>query len=715
MESRIDHAYLLFFPSGSSIVNISPIAAVRADVDENDPGILTFNMPLALQPDTDYSLIAVANADGFLPQGYSGFSDYLSVWCSALDEGREELQLFHFDPILAGKVEYLPMRGKLVNDTMFRFTMHDGVYQVSASLSFRRLVARIDVANIVKDGFTVEGAALCNWRDGVSMTSDSQIGSVRGVLSEQGENQEDIEFIDLEDISGFQQLQSSIYSFPSSVAESSLGDKESTAIIIKAKYGDDTESTYYRVNIGVNAKGAEVKPNTKYLITIQSVKGRGASTPEEAYSSTESRLTLSVVTDWDIDGGCAMDDFGNFIIVSRGTVEFDADPEENKEVKVLASKGMNWDVEYIPTDEASKNTFIVNKVSSSIIISPKDKNATDSPFSGVCRVSAITPQGNVLTVDITIIQNNDDVPVGPVIPWDQPFALVPIDNERVKIDHDAKTIEIDGFDPDCFNSFIDIPFQVYINESEKDLSSISMSSTLLWPLEGRISIDHSSQYNYCIASFAPQGSGKVVDKSGTEVSYTTLWKKSISGSKDGLIYMGIGAMGPDDPPIIRSITLSGNGKQISYELTVKPRPIIIDDVILSNDFGEHWLVQDRNVQNLNNSSFVDYIGLDSNGKKYQAYNYSSLSYLNNLNYSNCIPFKLKSKDEVFNEEFHSLYAGRNYSMKIAATLSSKSGAEDERKRWLRKYIHTVDAGNAKFYKYEKYLSWIIGDNTVREV
>lgn len=419
MESGIDHAYLLFYPSEVAIENAIPLAAVKADVSAANPNALSFKMPLSLEQDTDYNLLAIANADSYLPEGFSSFATYIQAWCNTQSDTKENLHLYHADRILAGDVDCLPMLGRIVGNVPFRFSMQNGNYSVSTSLSFRRMVARIDVANIISSGFRVEGVSLCNWRDAASIVSTSNIGTVRGVLADGGDNSESVSFIPLEDISGFQQLKASIYTFPSAVSESNIGDKESTALIIRAKYSDDSESSFYRVNVGMNGRSAEVKANTKYMITIQSVKGRGASTPEEAYSSTESNLELSVVEEWDVEGGYAMDEYGNFIILSRGTVEFDEDPEENAEVKVLVSKGLGWDVEYHPKDEASNDAFSVSKISSSIIISPQGKNATDSPFSGICRVSALTPEGNVLKVDISLLQKNGGEQEGPVIPWDK--------------------------------------------------------------------------------------------------------------------------------------------------------------------------------------------------------------------------------------------------------------------------------------------------------
>lgn len=695
IESHIGHAYLLFYPSDASVEDATPLAYVRAEVTETNPSALKFKMPLQLQPDTDYRFIAVANADDYLPDGYGSFSDYLAAWSGRPEGESDKLCLYRTVPILARDVESLPMRGEVRNGAYFRYTIQNGGYQVSNSLIFRRMVARMDVVNIVKDGFTLEGVALCNWRDSATIFSDSNIGNVRGVLSESGENKGAPVFIEAEEISGFQQLQSAIYSFPSAVVASEIGDRESTALIIKAKYGDDVESSYYRINVGTYGSRAVVKANTKYLITVQSVNGRGAASPEEAYVATETQLGMSMDEDWDIDGGSTMDDYGNFIVLSRGAVEFDADQADNVEVRVLTSKGLAWNVEYIPADEFSDDAFTVSKVLSSIIISPRGENATGAPLSGICRVSALTPQGTSLTIDI-ILNQKGEVPVGPVIPWDMPFALVPLDGERVKIDQEAKTIEIDGFDPDCFNSFIDIPFQVYVNGTYGAEKTLTLSSTLEWPLEGHISKNRSADYTYCMNSFT---SGSVSSSMGVEVARGNLHQDQISVENGNTIFLSIGAMGPDDPAIIRQIQLSIDSESIVYSLKLKPRSCIIDDVILLDASGTYWLIMDRNIQADN----VSGVGRDhnKNGMKPQAYHYCNLDYMG-------IPFKYKDGNHsVLSESNHLLYMGFESNFNYFNKMTNR------RDSWLQYYKYREgEDRTSPFYDDSSINDWIFPDRNV---
>ncbi|MDE7346561.1 MAG: hypothetical protein K2N48_07470, partial [Muribaculaceae bacterium] len=645
IESEIDHAYLLFYAADASLETGVPEAAVRADIDESDPGRLKFKMPLRLKPNTDYQLIAVANADYYAPAGFDRFSDYLDDWSSAASGVKDELHVWSADRITAGKIDCLPMKGQITSNSLFRFSMQDGVYNVSASLSFRRMVARIDLTNNVNNDFVVEGVALCNWRDKVSVPNveselGNRLGNVNGKLSDEEADTGDDIFLKMPDPDeeGLQQLKESIYCFPSVSYDSYLSDSESTALIIKAKYKDDAESSYYRVNVGIDGNRSEVKANTKYLVNIQSVKGSGAPTVKDAYLARESLIVHSVVEDWDLENGCyAIDDKGNFVVLSSGKLEFEGDSEVGKEIKVLASKGLSLDVVYTADNEISKDAFIVSVISESPVstlkIKPSGMNTGEDILSGKIAVSATTPEGGRLSVNLFVSQNPA---IGgseePVIPDDMPFALIPVSYDRVKIDHENRTIEIDGFDPDCFNSFIDVPFKVYINDKiEGNLSSVNVSTTLQWPLEGRISIDHSSQYKYCKASFNVQG--QVLDGGGNKVQYSTLWSSSITVKNEETINISVGAMGPDDPAIVREIKLSN--EQNKYTLIIKPRPAIIDDVILIDNDGKSWLIQDRNIQDY--TRYPNFIGLDKEGRKYQAYNYTGLIFSGQQNIT--IPFK----------------------------------------------------------------------------
>ena len=739
MESFIDHAYLLFYEADSSLETGVPVAAVRADIVASDPGKLEFKMPLRLEPDTDYQLVAIANADYYVPSGFSKFGDYIDSWCKSSSDSRQSLLLRYEDRILADNVDCLPMKGSTQENSKFSFSIRNGEYKVSSILSFRRMVARIDLVNNVKNGLVVESVAICNWRDAVSVSSvesqnGNRAGTVRGVLSAEGEDTGDGIFVKMPDAGddGIQQLKESIYCFPSMCYDSHQSDKESTAIIIKAKYKDDTESSYYRVNVGASGNRSEVKANTKYLVNIQSVKGRGASSVKEAYMSRECPIELSVVEDWDLDGSFAMDEKGNFIVLSTSRLEFDGDATESKEIKILTSKGLIPYVRYEAADDDSEYAFTSTLISESPVSTLKigaiGKNIGEDILSGKFIISVNTPGGGTLSVDLMVVQNPSSGGMEePVIPDGMPFALVPQSYDRVKIDHEKRTIEIDGFDPDCFNSFIDIPFKVYIKDDEDNYSSVDISTTMEWPLEGRIALDSSNVFTYCIQSFSLSGERKVMTADGQLSQDNNLGKRSISVNAQEIFYIGVGAMGPDDPAIKREIILSSyNGNNISYTITIKPRPIIIDDVVLTDKDGNSWLVLDRNIQDFKGSLLKDrfiYMKLDEHGKKHQAYNFLVL--VNRLNYTDMgltIPFKFKDEKTSFNEMQHEIYEGKAYKFTNAnkLQLASNSDSEVSRLSWLRRYAYSGNqVRTSPFYEYEEgnycYKNWIFPSEAVMEL
>ncbi|MDE5840832.1 MAG: hypothetical protein K2H49_07925, partial [Muribaculaceae bacterium] len=283
-ESAIESAYLLFYDKNDVSGSGLPIAAVRAEVKEESPERLSFKMPLRLEENKDYRLLAVANADRYVPDGFSGFDAYIDAWCNSdRDSEDDPFYLYHSD-ILTSKVGALPMVGYPVGGGSFRFTRENGVCRVNTSLSFRRKVARIDVVNVVKEGFVVEGVALCNWRDAVAVEDDNlSSGSIHSSISGFSK------FPDADE-TGIQKLLGELYCFPSSTVASEANDQTSTALILKARYGEDADPSYYRINVGLDGNRAEVKSNTRYSVTVTSVKARGANSPEEAYASEDSNL-----------------------------------------------------------------------------------------------------------------------------------------------------------------------------------------------------------------------------------------------------------------------------------------------------------------------------------------------------------------------------------------------------------------------------------------
>ncbi|MDE6022607.1 MAG: hypothetical protein K2G13_03800, partial [Muribaculaceae bacterium] len=225
----------------------------------------------------------------------------------------------------------------------------------------------------------------------------------------------------------------------------------------------------------------------------------------------------------------------------------------------------------------------------------------------------------------------------PTIPEGMDFALIPLDSDRVKVDHNTRTIEIDAFDPDCFNSFIDLEFEIFVS-NERQSNQIWVKSELYWPLEGRVSKDRSDVYLYCPDSFS-DSHPKVYFKS-TQEEKELSFGRDISVVDKDKIFISVGAMAPDDPAIIRKIYIGEFNNMTEYTLTIKPRTVIIDDVVLFDTDNTPWLILDRNIQhtanyydnNINKNAIIKLLERDVEGKRGQAYNYCAL---NNMK----IPFK----------------------------------------------------------------------------
>lgn len=127
-------------------------------------------------------------------------------------------------------------------------------------------------------------------------------------------------------------------------------------------------------------------------------------------------------------------------------------------------------------------------------------------------------------------------------------------------------------------------------------------------------------------------------------------------------------------------------------MIIKPCPTIIDDVIISDSQGHNWLIFDRNIQDVS-ASYSNYIGLNEEGLKYQAYNYTSIPVSSSSNTIG-IPCKFSNAQNTQNtqntqmyEDAHKLYMGVWKSLKEKNVLQSSN--EDQtsslKYQWLQKY------------------------------
>lgn len=319
-----------------------------------------------------------------------------------------------------------------------------------------------------------------------------------------------------------------------------------------------------------------------------------------------------------------------------------------------------------------------------------------------------------------------EVTYEPEIP-DAPVALIPLKPEHINnIDHENKVIEIDGFDPDCFNSFIDIPLRVQIKEScgRNYIQCAGGETGLSWPLEGRLSTTPSGDYCYCPESFTL---GTVCNKETLEsVENSELYSPApLPCENEDILYLSIGAMAPDDPEIIRTINItsynaSGTANYYEYTIKIKPRKAIIDDVILKDSNGVCWLIADRNIQhssanyknNYNYTTISTLLTRNSQGIRDQAYHYCGWQSMN-------IPLKYDNASNLFNESRHSLYCGEIVAYSEVNKILNSSSPKvnyNSRETWLNNYIYGEGmTKTSPFYEAGNIEKWVFPQKKILEL
>lgn len=253
-------------------------------------------------------------------------------------------------------------------------------------------------------------------------------------------------------------------------------------------------------------------------------------------------------------------------------------------------------------------------------------------------------------------------------------------------------IVIDGFEPESFNSFIDLKFSV--KATETSASDLSVVTDMEWPLEGSLSSEpYKKKYFYCPESFTDKS---VVDESNT---FTT--PATFTLPEDKTFYISVGAMAPDDPAIKRTLTLSSGENKVVYDLEIRPRPVIIDDVIVEDDKGNRYLVADRNI--LDYTTYKDLKCWNDDGTKTQAYHYCSYGAMK-------IPFKTQNdnlSESKASETFHIEMLG------VTRTYTNRSQIRDRFvNRWRSSSCNDQANCSSPFYDSENIKKWGYVNNTI---
>lgn len=715
-ECAIDDVYLLFFDSTAEDADASLLGYVKAETNEEDGTRLSFPIQRFLSSGVPYGVLALANADSYTPDGFDNYMRYLEdVITKAPNETptmgymQSALEFYHIDRITYSPSDsgfLLPMEGSVVGEAgaipTLTFKATSSGYVAEGSLRFRRSVVRVDVSNGATAHFKLAGATLCNYRTSAyPMNICKESGMLRGIPET---DLTDDKFIAIADEdSDFQSLEGMLYAFPN--AETGDSDKLSSAtgVIIKGYYIEDEEEdsqpSYYRVNLGPSDTAQMLIPNSLYQIGIISVLGRGCSSAEEAYGSEECLIELASGSGWNQPGvGYDVDDKGNFLVVTQPRIELPGDGASAGSSWVFASENVEWGIE----KDGSEDWYEVNSSLNHIDVIPRSANEEETP-----RIGGFTVIGKVdgriaLRVPVEVMQGAGS---GGVEEWTlPPFALIPVEGslnkrtglyeaDHVKVGHRqnedgswTNTIEIDGFAPEIYNGFIDIPMKVY-TDPELGEVKVKITNTLSWPMEGCMSQNQAGNLKYEWDSFKKSNTPPQPSAINTDLP------------NDAVLNVSVGAMGPDDPAIIRRIKMSDGTTPVEYILTIKPRPVIIDDVILKLSDDSYIMVCDRNVQDPGKANFC---GWTLEGyRESQAYHFGSYT-------SMVIPEKFENEDKsrVAGENFHTNFGGA-----VITSLEPESSSNCEYLPLLQKWrlnYHTSSINRlSPFYSQEGIENWIL--------
>ena len=375
-ETKIKEALLIFYnPKDDSFVDyvlMSPIS----------PQDRRFKLefPSYFKPGEEYKVLVSAN--------YSFYSnEQMESLLNAkysYEEMREKMVVYLMDNEYI--VSPLPYTGKLVDhnevENLLTVPAHDpSEGKLDYRIVFKRIVSRIDLVNMVPDKLNIQWAKLVNYRDKSYMYSELSVGKIvrnretnpnsLGVAKPYNEK------VDGQTIT--QQITGKLYCFTNTTQLSSVGDTESTAILICARYKNSDTLTYYRINIASKFGKQVLKQNTAYVITITDVKSAGAIGEEEAIASEWNFIDYDFGDDW-INKGfyIVTDDRGNYTCVSSNLVELDNGPNMEALVHVDVNSGAHWDVVFKEGDKEYEKLFTLTKNKDSFVLKANSQNENEN-------------------------------------------------------------------------------------------------------------------------------------------------------------------------------------------------------------------------------------------------------------------------------------------------------------------------------------------------
>lgn len=292
-ESVVSGLHLLFFypdEHGNGAFVASASAALEdADLKQNT---ITVGLPDAVKLENEYNVLVVANLTEYITA-----ADELAAYIATFEtktygQAWEELQAPL--PVVNGNYAfgsngYLPMSGitkKYAGNT-------------AMSVDMLRAVVRIDVK--VDDGLTdvtLSDVRLCNVASVIPFfRTQEQIDLPRVAIA-------NLAVADNRVVGGLYAVETSL-----DVSDSRVMLNNATCLLLNVRstsihVGDDSDKTWYRVNLNVNADKMQfLKRNNAYRVVVTNVFTPGALTADEAYNHKATLIgSITIPVGWESSG-----------------------------------------------------------------------------------------------------------------------------------------------------------------------------------------------------------------------------------------------------------------------------------------------------------------------------------------------------------------------------------------------------------------------------
>ncbi len=261
-----------------------------------------------------YNLLFIANVEHYLVNyGITDWTAYL--------EGKTESEVQHLRLNIQVSTEpyvqdNLPMTGMVQKEAS----------QEMVVAELTRIVSRFDVKNNVSD-YTLKTVSIWNafpvqtvWDVNFSDFSLERIKRLYGVA------------VTDEKVTG------GLYAYENFVALPELDDEVTTCLILGMEKGG--KLSYYRLNASQPNQSQQLKRNYAYTFNINNVKGTGAGSEEDAYTSKDNLLNVQI-NEWNEDNqGNIVFDGDNILAVSTTNVIFDHLGGEREYTVFTAGEGV---------------------------------------------------------------------------------------------------------------------------------------------------------------------------------------------------------------------------------------------------------------------------------------------------------------------------------------------------------------------------------------